>query len=69
MVDRGDDPGLAAQMYERVVEAVKEEGLVPHLGAHYEVLGRLYIAAGQKRKGVEMVRRGVEEERAFGGGV
>ncbi|KXX78306.1 SET domain-containing protein 5 [Madurella mycetomatis] len=67
MLDRGEAPKRAAEMYEEVVEAVKEEGLVPHLGAHYEVLGRLYLAAGDKKKGVDLVRKGVEESRGFEG--
>ncbi|GAB1312708.1 SET domain-containing protein 5 [Madurella fahalii] len=67
MLDRGDSPKRAAEMYEEVVDAVREEGLVPHLGAHYEVLGRLYLAAGDQRKGVELVKKGVEEGRGFEG--
>lgn len=67
MLDRGEAPKRAAEMYEEVVDAVREEGLVPHLGAHYEVLGRLYLAAGDKRKGVDLVKKGVEESRGFEG--
>ena len=27
----------AAKMYEEVVQAVKDKGLMPHMGEHYEV--------------------------------
>ncbi|KAK3904118.1 SET domain-containing protein 5 [Staphylotrichum tortipilum] len=68
LVSKGNPEALrrAAEMYEEVVHAAeREEGLVPHMGGHYEVLGRLWIAAGEGERGVGWVRRGREEERGF----
>ncbi|KAK4108499.1 SET domain-containing protein, partial [Canariomyces notabilis] len=67
LVEKGSAASMkrAAELYSEVADAVREEGLVPHLGAHYEVLGRLYIAAGDTKKGAEMVRRAVDEGKGF----
>jgi hypothetical protein len=69
LVERGNAASMrrVAELYSEVVDAVREEGLVPHLGAHYEVLGRLYIAAGDTKKGAEMVRSAVDEGKGFEG--
>jgi hypothetical protein len=71
LVERGgkEDFKKAIDLYTEVVEAVKEEGLVPHLGGHYEVLGRLWAAFGDAKKGGEWVKRGRLEEEAFGDGM
>lgn len=58
----------AVALYHEVVDAVRDEGLVPHLGAHYEVLARLYAAAGDVREAVEWLRRAEREVSGFKGG-
>lgn len=71
LVERGgkEDMKRAVELYTEVVEAVEEEGLVPHMGGHYDVLGRLWAAAGDARKGGEWVKRGRLEEEGFGSGM
>ncbi|KAK3293646.1 uncharacterized protein B0H64DRAFT_477154 [Chaetomium fimeti] len=74
LVQHGDKDDLktAVELYAEAVDAVKEEGLVPHLGGHYQVLGQLWAAAGDLEKGKEWVRRGREETALYeqvGGGV
>ena len=59
----------AAGLYEEAVNAVKEEeGLVPHLGGHYEVLGRLLVAAGEGKRGREVLGLAERERRGWEGG-
>ncbi|KAK4141698.1 SET domain-containing protein 5 [Dichotomopilus funicola] len=67
LVSRGrkEDMQQAVALYSEAVEAVDEEGLVPHLGGHYEVLGRLWGAAGEVEKGREWAQRGREETEMF----
>ena len=55
----------AAELYEGMVQAIEEEGLVPHLGDHLETLGMLWIAAGEVGKGKGLVDRGRRETREF----
>lgn len=61
------DMKRAVELYSEAVDAVREEGLVPHLGGHYQVLGQLWAAAGDLVKGREWVRRGKEETEGFEG--
>ncbi|KAL1842475.1 hypothetical protein VTJ49DRAFT_5212 [Mycothermus thermophilus] len=56
---------LAAELYGELVEAVEEEGIVPHMGDHHEALGRLVAAAGDVEKAREWLRRGREEREEF----
>ncbi|KAH6621604.1 hypothetical protein B0J18DRAFT_399699 [Chaetomium sp. MPI-SDFR-AT-0129] len=67
LVSRGrkEDMKQAVALYSEAVAAVDEEGLVPHLGGHYEVLGRLWGAAGEVEKGREWAQRGREETEMF----
>jgi hypothetical protein len=67
LVERGETKALkrAAQLYGEVVEAVRLEGLVPHLGGHYDVLGRLWAAAGELEKGKRWLLEGRREEEGF----
>jgi hypothetical protein len=67
LVERGERKDLrkAAEMYGEVVDAVKMEGLVPHLGGHYEVLGRLWAAAGEVERGKGWLLKGRREEEGF----
>ncbi|KAK4032175.1 SET domain-containing protein 5 [Parachaetomium inaequale] len=69
LVEKGGTENLreAAGLYAEAVDAVREEGLVPHLGGHYEVLGRLWGASGEVERGREWVRRGREETEGFEG--
>jgi len=55
----------AAKMYEEVVQAIKEEGLMPHMGEHYEILGGLLVGAGEVKRGNEMIRLAREERRKW----
>ncbi|KAL2185628.1 hypothetical protein L209DRAFT_689892 [Thermothelomyces heterothallicus CBS 203.75] len=55
----------AVGLYAEAVDAVREEGLVPHLGGHYQVLGQLWAAAGVVEKGREWMKRGRQETAAF----
>ncbi|KAK4121889.1 SET domain-containing protein [Parathielavia appendiculata] len=55
----------AAELYAEVVDAVKAEGLVPHLGGHYDVLGRLWAAAGEVEKGKGWILKGRKEEEGY----
>ncbi|KAH6622625.1 hypothetical protein F5144DRAFT_538050 [Chaetomium tenue] len=62
-----EDLRTAAELYGEAVDAVREEGLVPHLGGHYQVLGQLWAAAGEVERGREWVRRGKVETEGFEG--
>lgn len=62
-----EDLRTAAELYAEAVDAVREEGLVPHLGGHYQVLGQLWAAAGEVERGREWVRRGKVETEGFEG--
>ncbi|KAH6848097.1 hypothetical protein B0I37DRAFT_310334 [Chaetomium sp. MPI-CAGE-AT-0009] len=69
LVEHGgrEDLRTAAELYSEAVDAVREEGLVPHLGGHYQVLGQLWAAAGELERGREWVRRGREETEGYEG--
>ncbi|KAL2020097.1 hypothetical protein VTK56DRAFT_8901 [Thermocarpiscus australiensis] len=54
-------PKTPARLYEQVVDAVREEGMMSHMGEHYEALARLCAAAGDARKTAERVRRAISE--------
>ncbi|KAL2265848.1 hypothetical protein VTJ83DRAFT_6948 [Remersonia thermophila] len=55
----------AAEVYAELVETVEEEALVPHMGDHYEALGRLVAVAGDLEKGKEWLRRGKQEREEY----
>ncbi|KAK4155259.1 SET domain-containing protein 5 [Chaetomidium leptoderma] len=67
LVQRGGEGNFkaAVELYAQAVADVKEEGLVPHLGGHYGVLGQLWGAAGDGLKAGEWIKRGREEGERF----
>ncbi|KAL2146809.1 hypothetical protein VTI28DRAFT_2290 [Corynascus sepedonium] len=67
LVEKGGAENMkkALELYKEAVDAVEEEGLVPHMGNHYQVLGQLWAAVGDVEKGREWVKRGKEETAAF----
>jgi hypothetical protein len=54
-------------LYEEAVHAVEEEGLVPHMGNHYDVLAKLVAATGNVERARELARKAKEEREGFEG--
>lgn len=54
-------------MNEEMVELIVKEGLAPHLGEHYEVLARLYLAATDLKNAKKFAELALIDMEANGG--
>ncbi len=71
LVEQGSSKSLraAAELYEKVAAAVEEEkGLVPSMDGYWEVLGRLWVAAGEMAVGKGWLEKAKRESQEVGGG-
>jgi len=45
---------------------IRHEGMVPHLGEHYEVMAKLHLAVGDRRGAKKYADMAREEVKVFG---
>lgn len=57
----------AIDLNEELIEIIVKEGLAPHLGEHYEVLARLYLAATDMTNAKRFAQLALDEMEANGG--
>lgn len=57
----------AIKLNEELVELILRENMAPHLGEHYEVLARLYLAAMDLTNAKKFARMTLEHLQANGG--
>lgn len=51
----------------RMIEMIKEEGMMAPLGEHYEIVARLYMAVGDRERTVEWAKKAVDDLEIYGG--
>lgn len=57
----------AINLNEEMVDLIMKEGLAPHLGEHYEVLARLYLAATDLKNAKKFAELAIIDMEANGG--
>lgn len=51
----------------KMLEMIKEEGMLAPLGEHYEIVARLYKAAGDRERTAYWARMAIEDLEVYGG--
>lgn len=57
----------AVSQHLKMIEMIKEEGMMAPLGEHYEIVARLYMAVGDRERTAEWARLAVEDLEVYGG--
>ncbi|KAK3990693.1 hypothetical protein QBC44DRAFT_238405 [Cladorrhinum sp. PSN332] len=65
LVDQGDFE-KAINLNKELLDLLQEEGMIPHLGDYYEVMGRLYLAWAKTREARVWFNKALGEYKGFG---